>query len=670
MGLMKNHVKRSSSPRKRPFKGFSPRRKESDAEQVLQVAIKLYKQFARDGFISDLDYKYLVHRSTHEGLSFLTETLPTLGKAFDKALGGSKLVTPTSFARKRKAGATLAYPGSFLVQHFRRVFHPSGSLLPNPNVDSVRIIRQICYYAYKADVPNRPSKDAKVVDGFVECENQLAAFILDATSKGGVFDCDESGPLDPILRFGANAISSVFDGFDINSLRPRHGPGATSDVSIPRKWRERPRFVNAFTHDSSDSDSELLELAGSYRWFNSNHLFDDPTAIKPWDPFEGWLKPLLLRRAKVLLVPKDSRGPRLISAEPAYAQFIQQGIQSWMYNKAESHPYTSGHVNFTDQSINRRLAIEGSESGDWSTLDLKEASDRVSMALVICLFSGCPALLTALNAVRSSYTVLPDGREISLLKHAPMGSATCFPVMSSCIWAILLSGFIACGVSYEEALGSIYVYGDDIIVPSSLHDVSIRLLEHYGLLVNKSKSFRGKGFLESCGADAFLGHDVTPVRLRSIYGLVQAKDATRDKRVATPRQRAAVCFVAHGNELRSKGYFSASDYSFAVASSILGTLPCVPRGCGILGVESDIPHHWTTEDGYLRGFRVKSVSTNFPLSPWDHFRRIEATIGNEVVLAFGDYDLPRCWKLKKVAIPSYLLPVGEYPKWLPKGNLL
>jgi len=663
-GEMKNHVKRSLMPENGAPLG-SAKPTSNNAEQVLQIINEAYKCFVRDGLLSDQDYKYIVDRSTHEGLGFYTKTLPTLGKAFDKALGCSMFTLPSNFKALAKKGKAFAVPGEILVKRFLTVFSRDGALLAEPSVDSIRAIRQVCFYAYKADVPNDQKSNDRVVQDFVKCEEHLTTFVEDATLPGGVFCLSDSGaPLDPILAFAANAIASVTAGFDIEHIRPKHGPGATSDTPIPRKWLERPRLVNGHAQRGIGSQSQLLGTAGSYRWFNPDHCFDDPTAVKPMDLYEGWLKPPSRRRAKVILVPKDSRGPRLISAEPAYAQFIQQGIQRWMYNAIERHPYTAGHVNFTDQTVNRRLALKGSLSGEWATLDLKEASDRVTMALVSCLFSGNHSLLTAIHAVRSDFTVLPDGTELKLVKHAPMGSALCFPVMSLSIWSILVAGLIALGEKPSDATDSVYVYGDDIIVPARFYDVSIRLLERYGLLVNKAKSFRGKGFLESCGCDAFLGHDVTPVRLRKVWGLPHANDSRGDRRVATPLDVASVSFVAHGNELIAKGLYETAEYSFRLASKRLGEIPYVPVECELLGRKTENSHWWTVKDGYLSGYVVRSVATDFPCSPWDHLRRIESTIGTDAQPAFGVYELPRDWKLKKRKIPFHLLPAGKYPKWV------
>jgi len=68
--------------------------------------------------------------------------------------------------------------------------------------------------------------------------------------------------------------------------------------------------------------------------------------------------------------------------------------------------------------------------------------------------------------------------------------------------------------------GDFLVYGDDIIVPTSVVDELVKLLGFLGFEVNTEKSFSDPDlrFRESCGLDAYNGVDVTPVYVRSLPG--------------------------------------------------------------------------------------------------------------------------------------------------------
>lgn len=221
-----------------------------------------------------------------------------------------------------------------------------------------------------------------------------------------------------------------------------------------------------------------------YFFFNLSHMCDE---LRSYLSLEELDTPV----AKVVLVPKDSRGPRLISSEPLEVQWIQQMLMANMVHTIETHPLTRGLVNFTDQSVNRRLALRGSteESNFLVTLDMKDASDRVHSTLVRILFPN--TWVAALMAARSTATRLPNGEVVQLHKFAPMGSATCFPVEALIFWALstatiidssnsltingravtttpfatlnmLFRGLERCGTPACDR--AVYVYGDDIIL--------------------------------------------------------------------------------------------------------------------------------------------------------------------------------------------------------------
>jgi hypothetical protein len=185
-----------------------------------------------------------------------------------------------------------------------------------------------------------------------------------------------------------------------------------------------------------------------------------------------------------------------------------------LYDTVESHWLTHGYVNFRDQSVNGELVKEASRFKHLSTLDLKDASDRVRWDLVRYLFPG--NWVEAFEACRTTHVELPDGipDEVKALcpnniyelvgKFAPMGSAVCFPVEALVFWSLL-----------KAALGvDVYVYGDDIIVPAHCFEEAVRVLEEYDLLVNVEKSCHETPFRESCGVDYFDGVDVGYAKLR------------------------------------------------------------------------------------------------------------------------------------------------------------
>jgi hypothetical protein len=210
-------------------------------------------------------------------------------------------------------------------------------------------------------------------------------------------------------------------------------------------------------------------------------------------------------------------------------------------------PWPHGHVHFDDQSVNGRIALLSSRSGHYATLDMKEASDRISEPLVQILFGRnykwfgcCRAQKFRIPNIRANAHIVGD-----LNCYAPMGNATTFPVQSLVFWAICVASLQHHG--YNQP-GAVFVFGDDIIVPSKCAEFIINDLESFGLLVNKEKSFWRGLFRESCGVDAFNGVDVTPVRWKTtldaehLEGMQSLSDIAMRLRLAGYENAASTCY--------------------------------------------------------------------------------------------------------------------------------
>jgi hypothetical protein len=213
----------------------------------------------------------------------------------------------------------------------------------------------------------------------------------------------------------------------------------------------------------------------------------------------------------------------------------------------ESHRLTKGQINFADQTVNQKLALESSSHHFYSTIDLKDASDRVSLALVERLLPD--RIFRYVKAVRSHATLLPDGRTLQLSKHAPMGSATCFSIEALVFWAVCVAAVReSTGWTGRECARHVFVYGDDIIVPTITFDAVVEALESVGLVVNRSKSFCTGDFRESCGIDAFRGEEVQPTRFSTVWN-------------ASPSDGGVLAsYLSYSNELERKGYHALAGF--------------------------------------------------------------------------------------------------------------
>jgi len=509
------------------------------------------------------DIESLKTRSASEGTSFLTKTLPLLGKALDKALADdSELVVPPQFAAKEYGSGVIPV---FMGELWKLIFRADGQirrcdadtcncriellpLAPDSRVPvcgssarqvaAVRAIRQVCYLAYKMEGAHAPDSETEVQLKFVETDRSLPAV-------------GEELPLSPstskALESARMLIWFVLRGFDPLDILPGHGPGA---VAGGEKAWNKMKFKTFYP--------QLDEVYGypDYFYFNYGHLCED------LDHLEG-LTCCQTPVAKATIVPKDSRGPRLISMEPLEIQWIQQGLARRLMKRLESPSSpTCGFVNFTNQEVNQRLALEHSKGdGTLVTLDLSDASDRVSLWLVRKLFPA--EVYKALYACRSQRTLLPMGHLVELKKFAPMGSSCCFPVEALVFWALAVGSLKDIYQSrHIKCLPDVYVYGDDIIVHRDDYGKIRQVFEELFLRFSDHKCCTGRFFRESCGTDAFKGQSVSPVRLRSAW-------------TENLSPKALLSYVAYANALRGedRGYVSASDYLEARIQQSYGALP-------------------------------------------------------------------------------------------------
>jgi hypothetical protein len=482
-------------------------------------------------------------RLVSEGMGFLTKTLPRLGKAFDKALAGNTNLNSTKCAFASINGTELP---RFLGEFFKLVLRPNGTLLESPCATSVKVIRQVCYLFYKYELPYTDEQEQQVIQKFEKTEEDLTTIqavlqrmedgLVNCSSRRRMLSHNEIHTPLNIAREARILLNGLFSSFDPKDIHPKHGPGA---VATKQQLHEKYLWSNVSVKITN------VYPFDAYFCASFGHVCDS------YDRFSSITDSVL--PAKVILVPKDSRGPRLISCEPVDYQWVQQGLGGAIVDLVESHPLTRDNVRFTDQSPNRFGALAGSKSGKYATLDLNEASDRVSTALVRLLFPH--HVYTYLEACRTSSTRLPDGRELELKKFAPMGSCLCFPILALTIWALLTAA-----TNDADTRESIYVYGDDVIVPTTYVANAIRILESFGLKINQDKSCTAGLFRESCGMDAFNGVDVTPVRLRTVWS-------------SSPSPEVYTSWIAYANSFWDRRYYRVYNLIVERMHRLYGAIP-------------------------------------------------------------------------------------------------
>lgn len=456
----------------------------------LKSLLLLWENLARNHRYSpyvDPDDIFLVrYRVEHEGLHFLTKALPELGRALDAFHATNAWIACPSFAND--------------VQGFPRFLGRAVKSAVSGNSVAVDCVRQLSYVFYKLEVPYEESAKIAFLDRFIKNDRDCGLIDLAScpewpdSARFTGRDRSRSVTTGQIIDEMARLIARVLSNSNPYDIRPCHGTGATA-CRTPnyKKWATIRYFEKL---DQVYSYSDLF-------FYNPTHLSDELNTLEQALP--------AIPRARVCLVPKDSRGPRVISCEPAELMFAQQGLMRKLYDHLETNNLTRGQINFIDQGINRDLARRASLTGEHATLDLKDASDMVSLNLVRSVFPS--DWFECLEACRSEETILPNGVVVKLNKFAPMGSSCCFPVEALVFWACAQATIrLRFGVTNRN----VYVYGDDIICDGPLAGDIMVGLEAIGLIVNRDKSYVIGPFRESCGGDFHNGMDVTPVRVREI----------------------------------------------------------------------------------------------------------------------------------------------------------
>lgn len=449
-----------------------------------------------------------------------------------------------------------------------RVFRPSGEILPNPSAHAIFGIRQIACLFKKVFAVCSPERVKSAIHGFKTTDETL--------------ECDPDPRVARVNELCHGAALRAIGRSDLTSFR--HGPGAVAErLDSVGRW-DFPA-VSAYVDALQITDF----MAPSYR-------------EAPWGT--------ATMVGRLTSVPKTALKPRLISIEPASNMFVQQGLLAqldrWMCRVPQ--------INMRDQGRNQALARLGSISGEISTIDLSEASDRVSMDLVRAVFKTVPSFLSMLEGMRTS-VIQTDGSFIRLKKFASMGCALTFPVQILVFRTLVLLGICRAENDYSDTFirrwsnsPEVGVYGDDIIVPTRYYGAVCDVLEEHSLVVNRGKSFHTGSFRESCGGDYFEGVPVNPVYLR--------RRVPKDRDVDSIVSLAATTLIFNERHLSSTARY--------LSDHLQGLVGPMPDGCGAIAVS----HPWSARTRYNRALQRHEVK-----AVWFREQRPKVNASDNAILA-------------------------------------
>jgi len=536
-----------------------------------------------------MDCRTVHRRIKHEGLSFLTITLPQFGKDFQKSLDQG-VVDRSLFSSFKRKGELPRFLGGYLDLVFDRT---SGRLLDEPSVDAIRVIRQLTLVFSKIEIPCSDARTFNAMEEFIQCEQDVRQFDKGLTSID----------FERFSSMSASVFSTVFSKVDRKiydgEIIPRHGPGSTADKLLgnqkfkQRTWTKRLEEVFHF----------------------GDHLFPSPSYYGKYEEVDI-LEPGEELPVMVTPVPKTQKTPRIIAIEPTAMQYMQQGLLREIIGALGEDDFLSKVLGFEDQTPNQRMAQEGSLSGNLATLDLSEASDRVSNQLVRGMTRRHRHLHAGVDACRSRRAVVPrksGSTIIRLSKFASMGSALCFPFEAMVFLTIVLIGIeesLNRPLAHKDILSlrdKVRIYGDDIIVPVDHVQSVVAALEQFGARVNRGKSFWNGKFRESCGKEYYDGHDVSIVKVRRMLP-TQRKDATE-----------VISAVSTRNQLYWAGYWETVKWLDDKLSRILFRYPLVSSSSPVLGRESVLGYQTDKMDPHTHSPLVRGyvVSTRSPFNRLD-----------------------------------------------------
>lgn len=565
----------------------------------------------------DRDLKTIKARVKHEGYGFLTVALSTYCDALDEGLAKRRFTCPVGFKTDG-----LAIPRLFSGMLCEVFDDKSGLLKEKPNLAYLKCLREILRLFKKLPLES----------------DQVER--LDFEAKRKFFECDESitqtnwnERYKHHLKGVCSVVLNQLEGVSYEEYHYKHGPGAVMEkYTANQKWDA----VTRSTMDASPvdfwlektgldflcSESFLSEKCGSNgfarrqedghlreaRYIPEDRTFPDtrcprhPCSGEVETPrHEGVSEAVSSKQSRLVTVAKNSTSRRTITVEPVLLQYLQQGVNTVLRDNINKCRIMSNSLDLTDQSHNQKLAMDGSRTGLWATLDLSSASDLLSLELVKFIFQNKPSFLERLVESRSSScTDLKNDR--TLMKYAGMGNATTFPVQSV-TFALLAMAAILDEVGLKPTYGSVLrasrlvrVYGDDIIVPAQYSHKVVDWLTHFGLRVNYRKSFTDYKswwehqpcFRESCGVDAYGGVDVTPLYLRALPEKTSRVSKGRGVSLSTDPSAIASCVATSNLAWERCLYTLSATLAQSVEGLLKKRLPLVPARSSALGWHSRI----------------------------------------------------------------------------------
>lgn len=515
-----------------------------------------------------LDLERLALYCQTRGLSVFTLDLPHLDALLLQGLETGRL--SLDGALTRKVSSRIRVPRLFSGL-WLRVFDKSACLKQDVDVTALFFLRSLCGLGKKIAVECSPQRRQAALENYHVIERKLLVPSLgwDSDTLG---ECEHGSNrhLGDCLR--ARRMHDLLGQSQMRDSRGR--VEILRDIRLLDQCQRVADFVvgsmrrfEPLTYsDEMDSSGRGIgfkhgsgAVSERVNGWEKSHFKTWPDKLEYWYPF-GYCGSTINSQSerpsrhegpsRLICVPKTAKGPRIIASEPASHMWCQQLMRAFLVDELASL-FGEKFICFKKQSLSGDLVLQASTDQSLATVDLSDASDRLSCWTVERIFRSNWSILSGLHAARTRYLrddVSKDKGFLKLRKFASQGTATTFPVQSIVFLCLALGACIQGKVTRRSIMGlssHVRVYGDDIIIPTRGYARLIRIMDLLGLKVNMAKSFVNGHFRESCGVEGYLGYDVTPVRPKTVV-------------VDSPTSCQAVLDTC--NNLFNKGLFHASEH--------------------------------------------------------------------------------------------------------------
>lgn len=236
----------------------------------------------------------------------------------------------------------------------------------------------------------------------------------------------------------------------------------------------------------------------------------------------GWNIPITRESesvSEIQAVPKSYKARRIIAKERAGAQWLYQSLRKDLLLSMESRvPGTvykySDFITLYDQVRSQDGCAFGSLTGSLATLDLSNASDTIRYSIAREVFPNW--VIDRIDPIRSQALVVGT-KKVTPYLFLTAGTAATFPCESLFFLAVAISSIryfnAVAGERIPITPKNVYVYGDDIIIPTQCASICMEFLSKIGCIVNEEKSFYSPlsewTYREACGAELLNGEDVS-----------------------------------------------------------------------------------------------------------------------------------------------------------------